>query len=134
MPNRNGDSGDNNLDYRGETNDPPGNWPTGQAYYNIQALGGNDTVYGTKWSDWIDGGDGNDRLYGFNGDDTLLGGAGSDSLYGGDGNDYFEGGIGADVLWGENGNDWMVGGDGGDQLERFLTRLNHNGIPVAAIF
>lgn len=75
---------------------------------------GNDLVCGTRWRDYVEGGNGNDRLYGFVGDDALLGGAGADQLWGGEGNDGVDGGIGDDILRGENGNDTISGGIGTD--------------------
>ncbi len=55
----------------------------------IDALGGNDIVYGLTESDVLIGGSGNDQLYGAEGDDFLDGGTGVDSLYGGVGDDEY---------------------------------------------
>lgn len=95
---------------------------------------GNDTITGSQFSDWIEGGEGNDLirgragddvLIGFtltdnvdyeDGDDTMLGGAGNDQLEGGEGNDRLFGGIGDDSFVGGNGNDRLFGGDGSDLL------------------
>lgn len=85
--------------------------------HGVNALGGNDTVYGSAYFDFLDGGSGNDTLYGNNGDDALLGQTGSDSLYGGNGDDAMWGGsgdTGADILDGGAGNDRMYGGKGND--------------------
>jgi Ca2+-binding RTX toxin-like protein len=76
----------------------------------------NETLYGYKVGDRIDGGVGNDAVYGYNGDDTLLGSEGNDSLYGGDGDDTLTGGVGADYLQGDAGNDVLAGDDGADTL------------------
>lgn len=87
---------------------------TAHAY---DALGGNDTVYGSVYIDFIDGGSGNDTLYGFDGDDALLGRQGNDALYGGNGVDLLCGGsgdAGQDVLNGGAGNDNESGGAGDD--------------------
>lgn len=63
--------------------------------YYVQALGGDDTVFGAQ---------GNDRLEGGAGDDDLIGDAGDDALFGGEGNDEFEGGAGDDILSGGSGS------------------------------
>ena len=49
--------------------------------------GGNDSVAGSAFNDFLMGGTGNDTLIGNAGNDILNGGAGNDSLIGGDGND-----------------------------------------------
>lgn len=85
--------------------------------HGVNALGGDDTVYGSAYVDFLDGGSGNDTLYGNNGDDALLGQAGSDKLYGGNGADALWGGssdLGADTLDGGAGNDRLYGGKGND--------------------
>jgi Ca2+-binding RTX toxin-like protein len=58
---------------------------------------GNDVLYGTVFSDTINGLGGNDRLFGRGGDDILIGGAGNDTLDGGAGNDELRGGSGSDT-------------------------------------
>jgi Ca2+-binding RTX toxin-like protein len=96
----------------------------------INALDGNDTVYGDGGNDFIEGGLGNDFLKGGDGDDTItdsdggdfiwgdLGndninaGAGIDQVFGGDGNDIIAGGMGADAIDGMNGNDTIYGDNG----------------------
>lgn len=55
----------------------------------IAALGGDDDIYGTRFTDSINGGTGNDLLHGERGDDVLTGGAGVDRMQGGAGNDTF---------------------------------------------
>lgn len=85
--------------------------------HGYNALGGDDTVYGSSYVDIIQGGSGNDILYGYAGNDSLIGQTGNDSLYGGDGNDFIHGGstdAGADLLNGGAGNDRMYGGLGDD--------------------
>lgn len=56
-----------------------------------------ESVFGSRYTDRLIGGDGNDTLYG--GNDL-------DVLYGGDGNDWLNGGKGADRLDGGTGSDW----------------------------
>jgi Ca2+-binding RTX toxin-like protein len=100
--------------------------------YDIQLLGGNDSVvsnsgndhlfggaggdalYGMEGHDRLDGGDENDILYGGIGDDWLLGGEGDDDLDGGPGRDYLdaEGGTGSQWLSGGTGSDILIGGAG----------------------
>jgi len=93
--------------------------------YNVDALGGNDTIFGSAFADSIDGGpdadvivggDGNDSIYGDDGNDTIEGGDGDDTLGGGAQKDLIEGGVGADRLNGNGGNDKLLGGPGGDRL------------------
>ena len=86
--------------------DGPDTWPSQRDDYNdgdenVNAMKGNDTVYG---------GDGDDRLNGDDGNDMLMGEMGHDDLYGGKGNDKLEGGDGGDILKGEAGNDMLYGG------------------------
>ncbi len=103
----------------------------------VDALGGNDTIYGYSGSDStvsnaaLMGNDGNDVIYGGIGSEVIYGGAGEDSLYGRDGNDLmygYQGGSinghpsaasgadGSDYMNGGNGNDTLVGGLGSDTL------------------
>jgi Ca2+-binding RTX toxin-like protein len=85
--------------------------------HGYNALGGNDTVYGSSWVDFIEGGTGNDVLYGYGGDDALIGQQGNDTMYGGAGDDFIHGGsqdAGEDILDGGAGNDRLSGGPGND--------------------
>lgn len=84
---------------------------------------GDDTIYGSSWSDTIRalkgndtvfGGYGNDKIYGDDGDDTLYGQHGNDLLDGGKGNDNLSGGDGKDTLIGGKNNDVLDGGAGID--------------------
>lgn len=72
---------------------------------NVDAFGGNDTLYGVGGNDTLRGGAGNDRLYG---------GAGLDRLWGGSGNDTLDGGTGADRMTGGAGDDTFVVDNIGD--------------------
>jgi Ca2+-binding RTX toxin-like protein len=82
----------------------------------VDALGGNDRVYGHAGSDVLRGGNGNDRLYGQDGNDQLYGGNDTDKLYGGEGDDELFGDGGNDSLNGDDGDDYLHGGDGDDTL------------------
>jgi Ca2+-binding RTX toxin-like protein len=82
----------------------------------IDAMGGDDTIHGTKGVDSISGGTGKDFIYGYDGADSLSGGDGDDSIDGGAGNDLLLGDAGGDTLLGGAGNDSLVGGLGVDRL------------------
>jgi Ca2+-binding RTX toxin-like protein len=91
--------------------------------HGYTALGGNDTVYGSSYVDFIQGGTGNDVLYGYGGNDALVGQQGNDELYGGNGDDFLHGGsedAGQDLLEGGAGNDRMYGGKGDDLYVHLL--------------
>jgi Ca2+-binding RTX toxin-like protein len=60
---------------------------------------------------------GNDSLFGGDGDDTLRGGAGDDLLRGGAGNDLIGGGAGNDTIVPGAGNDDVYGGAGVDVVD-----------------
>lgn len=83
----------------------------------INALGGNDTVYGDGGNDTIDGGNGNDFLHGGDGDDRLDDFGGDDFLWGDAGNDTVNGGAGIDQVFGGSGNDDVYGSDGADIVD-----------------
>jgi Ca2+-binding RTX toxin-like protein len=61
-------------------------------------LGGNETISGSGFGDYLYGGKGNDTILGNKGTDYLLGGAGNDHISGGKGNDCLLGGNGADTF------------------------------------
>jgi Ca2+-binding RTX toxin-like protein len=82
----------------------------------VDALAGDDIVYGHDGVDYIHGNLGNDILYGGGDNDTLHGDDGNDTLYGGDGDDQLSGWSGDDALYGDNGNDTLRGGVGNDTL------------------
>jgi Ca2+-binding RTX toxin-like protein len=73
----------------------------------VFASGGNDTVIGSSFNDFLWGGDGND---------TLTGGAGNDLLFGDVGADSLSGGAGNDTLYGDNSDIHIDGGAGTDAL------------------
>ncbi|WP_150526695.1 putative Ig domain-containing protein [Roseibium sediminis] len=100
-----GDAGIDTLIYQG-TDDRQYAMDQG-AFENMEAGGGNNTVWGTAANNVINGQAGNDVIHGYGGNDTLIGGAGADSLLGGDGNDtvyadaddvWFSGDAGVDTL------------------------------------
>lgn len=83
----------------------------------VDALAGNDMVFGSSVAESIHGGSGNDTVVGGGGNDTLYGDSGSDKLYGQDGDDTLYAGDGAvDVSYGNDGNDTMYGEDGFDYM------------------
>ena len=110
---------------------------------NVDALAGNDTVYGGDGDDIIRGGSGGDFLYGGAGRDMIWGGLGNDRLsginfrennddgagdilngeegndrlYGFQGDDTLNGGPGDDEIEGGEGNDNIDGGSGNDEIE-----------------
>jgi Ca2+-binding RTX toxin-like protein len=104
--------------------------------YDLQLLGGNDSVISSSGNDHLFGGTGSDGLYGMEGhdrldggdeydllaggigDDWLLGGEGDDDLDGGPGRDYLdaEGGTGRQLLSGGTGGDILIGGVGRDLM------------------
>jgi hypothetical protein len=107
---------------------------------NIDALGGNDTVWGDKGNDTIEGGLGNDFLHGGDDNDTITdsqgddfiwgeagqddihGGAGLDQIFGGTENDIIRGGAGADIIDGGDGDDVIYGDNGGITTTIFAGR------------
>ncbi|MFB2975794.1 calcium-binding protein [Microseira sp. BLCC-F43] len=102
---------------------------------SIDALAGDDWVYGDYGNDTLHGGAnndavigswGNDYLYGDDGNDTLGFSSthdeiGDDYLNGGNGNDKLYAGTGNDTLLGMSGNDELYGGDGNDRLDGYAT-------------
>ena len=93
---------------------------TGRLYWNnvfadevlisiesVNSAGGNDTLLGNDFDNWLDGVGGNDSLVGGAGNDTLTDGYGNDTLYGGAGDDYFVDQVGTNVLYGGEGNDTL---------------------------
>jgi len=82
----------------------------------IDALGGNDLVFGLSGEDTLLGGAGNDTLAGGDGADRLSGGAGNDTLFGEAGSDVLDGGADNDFLSGSIGDDQLFGGDGNDAV------------------
>ncbi len=105
----------------------------------LDALLGNDSVFGGGGGDTISGGEGKDELHGQAGNDSILGGGGDDMITGNDGADTLRGGGGndriygqaefnsggddytddgaADMLFGDDGNDTLVGFGGDDTLD-----------------
>ncbi|KEJ88970.1 Hint domain-containing protein [Sulfitobacter donghicola] len=76
----------------------------------ISAGGGDDAIDGGNDADVISGGDGQDTISGGSGDDVILGGVGADSLDGGDDADRF-------ILEDNFGNDTIIGGEGGTDID-----------------
>jgi Ca2+-binding RTX toxin-like protein len=89
----------------------------GQAVYNgtdgaNKIFGGvdNDTFWGGKGNDIIEGSDGADIPLGGEGNDIITDSAGDDVLKGGPGNDAMDAGPGLDILMGGDGKDFTNGG------------------------
>ncbi|MCP9838554.1 hypothetical protein KBY84_13715, partial [Cyanobium sp. N.Huapi 1H5] len=83
----------------------------------IDALEGDDAVFGGGFNDVLKGGDGHDYLDGSGGDDHLDGGSGNDVLHGGAGRDWLVSGSGNDSLNGGTGDDVYVIAQGGERKE-----------------
>ena len=77
----------------------------------------NDTIYGEKGDNNLQGWSGNDLIFGGLGDDLIFGQDGNDELQGGLGDDNLQGGDGADLMAGQDGNDRLFGQNGNDQLQ-----------------
>jgi serralysin len=103
------------------------------------ALAGNDTFFGSKLGDYLNGFGGNDTINGNGGNDTLVGGAGSDVLNGGDGSDTLVGGLNTDSLRGGFGNDVYTLENGVDRIidtggvDTVTSTVNRNIFPYAAV-
>lgn len=82
----------------------------------VYGYGGNDTLEGSEGVDYLFGGNGNDLLYGDANDDVIEGGAGVDDIFGGSGDDFIEGDAGNDSIEGDAGNDVIYGGGGDDKI------------------
>lgn len=67
-------------------------------YVMNAALGGSDTITGSRYSDTLNGWNGNDTINGLAGNDTLIGGGGNDRITGGAGADRLTGGSGRDIF------------------------------------
>jgi Ca2+-binding RTX toxin-like protein len=99
-----------------------GTWGNG-AYRLCQGTAEDDTLYGTRYSDYITDGLGSDKLFGYRGNDRLYVNARPDELqpdttsdyaYGGRGPDRITAGevfqqeVAADFLYGGRGNDTII--------------------------
>ncbi len=102
-----GGDGDDLLDGRGVA---PNYLSVGFSAYDV---GGNNTIYGSDFSDFLSAGIGDDVIDGGPGSDYLIGGGGRDSLVGGGGDDTFfadgddlriGGGKGIDTVYFEGGH------------------------------
>jgi Ca2+-binding RTX toxin-like protein len=89
---------------------------------DVYGYGGNDTIYGNLGFDIIYAGSGNDFVDGGHyfeydySNNHLYGEAGDDYMVGGYSHDYMDGGAGKDTLVGLEGNDTLIGGFGNDNL------------------
>ncbi|MGZ3183958.1 MAG: beta strand repeat-containing protein [Telluria sp.] len=84
---------------------------TNEAAANVDALGGNDFIYGRN-----NAAGSTDVLAGSAGNDMIDGRAGADSITGGDGDDWLSGSLSGDIIIGGNGNDVLFGSYGHDIL------------------
>jgi Ca2+-binding RTX toxin-like protein len=120
MPSRFGTNANEVIDYHAES-----------VGWEIDALQGDDVVYGSHFDDLLWGREGDDHLYGEDGHDTIWGGEGSDFVTGGAGNDRIQGDAGnygfagnyypnqlgdTDFLSGGDGDDYIDGQGGDDQI------------------
>lgn len=93
---------------------------------HVLAAGGDDTVTGTIWNDYLRGGEGDDLIQGGYGFDDVHGNMGDDTVYGGQSTDWVVGGQGDDLLYGEIpggggvAGDLVLGNKGYDTLIGFL--------------
>jgi Ca2+-binding RTX toxin-like protein len=83
----------------------------------VNALGGNDAVYGDGGNDTLEGGGGNDFLRGGDGDDVITDQQGDDLIWGDAGNDRIDAGSGIDQIFGGDGDDQLYGGLGADAID-----------------
>ena len=83
---------------------------TSTFFGNVQAPGGNDTIFAGAGNDQVLSGPGDDTVNGGSGDDFLALAVGDDVGQGGQGNDAINGGFGQDVVLGGPGDDELVGG------------------------
>jgi hypothetical protein len=81
----------------------------------MDALGGDDIVFGSDSLDIIFGGDGADKLFAGEGNDQTFGGNGDDYIFAEDGQDVVTGGAGSDWIFGGDGADKLFAGEGNDQ-------------------
>ena len=88
----------------------------------VRANDGDDTVYGYRGNDTIDGGAGNDYLYGIKNNNTLNGGEGDDYLHSGRHASVLDGGQGDDTLVGSlsHGGDHTLTGGGDGDVDTFV--------------
>ena len=87
---------------------------TSTFFGNVQAPGGDDTIFAGAGADQVLSGPGDDTVDGGAGDDFLALAVGDDVGQGGQGADMINGGFGRDVVLGGPGNDGLSGGFGDD--------------------
>ena len=85
---------------------------------NVNAGGGNDTIYGNSSSN---------KLIGDKGRDELYGDGGADKIYGGNGNDILSGGLGNDRLVGGEGKDTALFSVSDNTINLGTTRMQNTG-------
>ena len=89
----------------------------------IQGGSGNDSIFGGKVAEWIEGQDGADTISGYGKSDTVFGGDGNDvirlghqTLSTSENGGWVDGGAGNDTILGYNGADTLFGGEGNDVI------------------
>jgi Ca2+-binding RTX toxin-like protein len=95
---------------------------------------GIENVFGSNFSDDINGNAGDNRLDGSGGNDELSGAGGNDMLFGGTGDDVVAGGRGSDTLIGGLGLDILVGNGVHDIAADTFVLLRHGGRDVITDF
>ena len=86
----------------------------GRSEVNLNATDGDDALIGTNFGEYIQAMAGNDTVFGYGGDDTILGDV--ISVWQSEGKDWIDGGSGNDIIQGGHGNDWIIGGEGNDLI------------------
>ncbi|MCA9128551.1 MAG: peroxidase [Planctomycetales bacterium] len=71
---------------------------------------GSDFVIGSRFNDFVFGGNGFNVIFGMDGNDLLVGGSGLDTIFGGDGDDILIGGGRRDLMMGGRGRDIIIQG------------------------
>jgi serralysin len=90
---------------------------TGVIIENADGSSGDDSIFGNKVANIINGGGGQDTIFGNDGNDTIHGGSHSDTIHGGAGEDTLFGDEGRDSIFGGLNNDTIEGGRDNDTID-----------------
>ncbi|MCU7852199.1 MAG: hypothetical protein KZQ80_08290 [Candidatus Thiodiazotropha sp. (ex Monitilora ramsayi)] len=104
------------VDDGGDTTPPPDNSGGGTVIEVPNSGLYDQSITGSAAGEQVVGGGGSDFMEALAGDDQLFGLSGNDALMGGEGADYLDGGAGDDLQFGEGGNDQLGGDAGNDGL------------------